>query len=240
VGDYSAAAEFYDLLYASIKDYASETGVVVRLIRDAAPHARTVLDVACGTGAHAQHLSGEGFAVDGVDLEPAFVAAAARRCPHGTFSVGDMTSLSIGKRYDVITCLFSAIGYAVTRERLQDTLLGMATHLNPGGVILIDPWFEPGELTDRWIGMITGEDDSTKVCRMQRTIIDGSVSRLEFEYLIGRSGGLERRSEVHTLGLFTRADIEGAFNAAGLSVEWREAALRRRGAYIGRRADADH
>ena len=54
-----------------------------------------------------------------------------------------------------------------------------------------------------------------------------------FEYLIGKSTGLERRSEVHELGLFTRAEMEAAFRSAGLSVEWRDAALRRRGAYVG-------
>jgi hypothetical protein len=30
------------------------------------------------------------------------------------------------------------------------------------------------------------------------------VSRLEFEYLIGRRGALERRAEVHELGLLRR------------------------------------
>lgn len=237
MGEYSAGAEFYDLLYASRKDYGAEATVVAGLIRDVAPGARTILDVACGTGAHAADLGAAGFTVDGVDLEPAFVEAAIQRCRKGHFAVGDMTRLSLGRRYDVITCLFSSIGYAVTQDRLRDTLRGMATHLNEGGVILIDPWFEPGQLTDRWISMTIGEDETTKVCRMQRTIIDGSVSRLEFEYLIGRSGGLERRSEAHELGLFTREDMQDAFQDAGLSVEWREeGALRRRGIYVGRRS----
>jgi hypothetical protein len=64
------------------------------------------------------------------------------------------------------------------------------------------------------------------VCRMSRTIIDGSVSRLELEYLVGTPAGIERRSETHELGLFTQAQMEAAFRAAHLAVERRPKALR--------------
>jgi hypothetical protein len=36
VGDYSQAAEFYDLLYAAEKDYAAESNFVASLIRGTA------------------------------------------------------------------------------------------------------------------------------------------------------------------------------------------------------------
>jgi hypothetical protein len=123
--------------------------------------------------------------------------------------------VALPRRYDAITCLFSAIGYALTPQRLHETLNGMAAHLEPGGVIIIDPWFEPGELTDRWISMVTGGTEDIAVCRMSRTLIEGSVSRLEFEYLIGTSAGIERRSESHSLGLFTREQMEAAFTRQG-------------------------
>lgn len=235
MGQYSHAAEVYDLLYSATKDYSSESAVVAGLIRAVAPDAQTILDVACGTGKHAECLATLGYVVDGIDLEPAFVAIARRRCPNGMFCVGDMTQLSLPRRYDAITCLFSAIGYARTPALLRQTLAGMATHLAPGGVIIIDPWFEPGQLTDRWISIVTGADDTTTACRISRTLLEGTVSRLEFEYVIGRAAGIERRSEVHELGLFTRVEMEAAFHNAGLLVEWREAALRRRGTYVGRR-----
>jgi N-acyl-L-homoserine lactone synthetase len=68
---------------------------------------------------------------------------------------------------------------------------------------------------------------------MSRTVIHGQTSRLEFEYLIGTAEGLDRRSEVHELGLFTPTEMERAFTRAGLRVERIEKALRTRGVYVG-------
>lgn len=234
MGSYSRGAEFYDLLYEQEKDYEAEAGFVAGLIREARPGARTLLDVGCGTGRHARGLIDRGFAVDGVDLEPAFVEIARRRCPEGTFTVADMTTLDLPARYDAVTCLFSSIGYAVTEAKLHASIARMRALLNEGGVLLVDPWFEPGQLTHGWTMALTGRNDEATVCRMSRTVVDGDISRLEFEYLIGTADGIERRSEVHELGLFTQGQMEAAFEAAGMTVERRPEALRTRGIYVGR------
>ena len=222
VTDYSRAAEFYDLLYEGEKDYAAEAALLQELLHDLHPAAVSVLDVGCGTGSHARALIDAGFAVDGVDLEPAFVA--------------DMTSLDLAKRYDVVTCLFSAVGYVQTESALRAAIGGMRAALNPDGVLIVDPWFEPGQLTHGWISTLLGAGDGVTVVRMSRTLVEGAISRLEFEYLIGRESGMERRSELHTLGLFTQDQMQAAFVAAGLAVERKPAALRTRGLYIGRSA----
>lgn len=232
--DYSSAAEFYDLLYEGEKDHAAEAEFLAALIRGLAPEAVTLLDVGCGTGSHARALIDAGFEVDGVDLEPAFVEMARAKCPEGTFHVGDMTDLDLPDRYDAVTCLFSAIGYVRTEAGLRAAIAGMRALLNPGGVLVVDPWFEPGQLTHGWIATLVGEGDGVTVCRMSRTLVEGAVSRLEFEYLIGRPSGIERRSEEHTLGLFTQGQMEAAFAAAGLAVERQPEALRTRGLYVAR------
>lgn len=230
---YSAAAEFYDLLYEGEKNYTAEAELLSSVIRGLQPIARSVLDVACGTGSHARALMDVGYLVDGVDLESSFVEVARAKCPEGEFYVGDMTRLDIPERYDVVTCLFSAIGYARSDSELRSTLAGMRSHLNPGGVVVVDPWFEPGQLTNGWISTLVGKDEDVAVCRMSRTLIEGRTSILEFEYLIGRPTGIERRREIHQLTLFTQREMEAAFAAAGLLVERKPEALRTRGLYVG-------
>ena len=234
MSDYATAAEFYDLLYRGEKDYAAEAEVIAGILHGVDPAITSVLDVACGTGSHARALLDLGFRVDGVDLEPTFVDVARAKCPEGAFHVGDMTRLELPQRYDAVTCLFSAIGYARSNGELSSTLAGMRAHLNPGGVVVVDPWFEPGQLTNGWISTLIAKDDDVSVCRMSRTLVDGGVSRLEFEYLIGTPAGIERRSEVHQLTLFTQHEMEAAFFAAGLTVERLPEVLRTRGLYVGR------
>ena len=60
---FSATAHLYDALYGPMKDYGAEARLVADLIRAENPDARTVLDVACGTAAHAVHLQELGFEV---------------------------------------------------------------------------------------------------------------------------------------------------------------------------------
>lgn len=235
MGDYSQSAEFYDLLHSAQKDYAAEASVVAGLIREVNLTAKRVLDAACGTGRHAEQLTQLGFAVDGFDLEPTFVAMAANRCPSGQVSVADMVTFDLGREYDAVVCLFSSIGYVRTVAALNSTLARMAKHLAPGGAVIVDPWFEPGQLTDRGVDAAAHVADGVAVSRVSRTVVDGAVSRLEFEYTIARPDGIERRSETHTLGLFTQEQMESAFRNAGLTVERRRNVLRRRGVYIGRR-----
>jgi SAM-dependent methyltransferase len=235
---YAPAADVYDLLQSAEKDYAAEALVVANLIGERRPDAARILDVACGTGQHAAHLHSPGFAVDGIDLEPAFIELARRRCPDGVFTVADMTAFTLPRRYDAITCLFSAIGYALSVARLNQTLAAMTRHLAPGGVVIVDPWFEPGQLTDRSVAAMSAASESLAACRVSRTLVEGSISRLELTYCIGRATGVETRQELHELGLFTQAEVENAFRATGLSVERRLGVLRRRGVYIGRLATA--
>ena len=232
MGEYAQAAEFYDLLYAEEKEHVAEVTLLTAIIRERIPDAASLLDVGCGTGSHARAFIDAGFRVDGIDLEPAFVAIAREKCSEGRFYQGDMTMLDLPDRYDVVTCLFSAIGYVRTESQLRASIAGMRALLRPNGLLIVDPWFEPGQLTHGWISTLIGKADSLTVCRMSRTLIEGVESRLECEYLIGRTTGIERRSEVHTLGLFTQAQMESAFAAAGLLVERLPHVLRTRGLYV--------
>jgi SAM-dependent methyltransferase len=235
MGHYTPAAEYYDLIYGAVKDYRAESELLASLIHERRPGARTVLDVACGTGGHARWLSELGFEVTGVDLEPVFVEMARAKCPRGRFSVADMTELDLGETFDVVVCLFSAIGYVRTVEALGRTLVRLARHLEPEGVLVIDPWFAPGQLTHGNLRMLTGEQEGLVVCRIGRTLIDGVTSTLEMHYLIGRPEGIEHREERHELGLFTQREMEEAFRSAALSVTRLPEVLRTRGIYVGMR-----
>lgn len=104
-------AALYDIVY-NFKNYEQEAIQIRDRIVQVHPQARNVLDVACGTGKHAEYLKHE-FQMDGLDLNPAYVEIAKSRNSSGQYFQGDMTQFQLSRQYDVIICLFSAIGLVV-------------------------------------------------------------------------------------------------------------------------------
>jgi SAM-dependent methyltransferase len=232
---FSESAGVYDLIYGAFKDYPAEVDRLAETVRRGHPAARTLLDVACGTGEHARLLrEHHGYDVDGVDLDPAMVRIAAAKNPAGTFSVADMTDFSLPRTYDVVTCLFSSIGYARTLPGVQSALAAFARHLAPGGFLLVEPWFEPGVLQPGRIAVQSIERDGTAVARMSHVSVDGGISRLRFEYLVGTPDGVRHASELHELGIFTRDEMLAAFAGAGLAATYDPSGLSDRGLYLAR------
>ncbi len=232
---FSESAEFYDLIYRQFKDYRAESTRLVELLREHSPSAMSLLDVACGTGEHARYLGQAGYSVDGVDIEPTFVELAQRKNPDGRYFCQDMVELELDRTYDAVLCLFSSIGYVRTEIRLRRAIERFANHAVAGGLVVVEPWFKPGDMQDGYFGMQTAETEDVKVCRMARTTLSEGISRVEFEYLVARREGLERRGEVHELGLFTREQMEAAFRDAQLQVEYDPEGLFGRGLYFARK-----
>ncbi|HYR80632.1 MAG TPA: class I SAM-dependent methyltransferase, partial [Candidatus Dormibacteraeota bacterium] len=125
--------ELYDAIY-HFKNYGRECEILREIINAAVPGARTVLDVACGTGEHAKFLK-EKYAIDGVDLNEEYLRAGRLKNPSGKYTRADMTDFDLGTTYDVVTCLFSAIGYVRTVDRISRAIACMARHVRPGGVL---------------------------------------------------------------------------------------------------------
>lgn len=232
---FSSSAKLYDLIYSGLKDYRAEAAQIAALIRRVHPQAKRVLDIACGTAEHARLLTKEhGLHVDGLDLDSAFVRIAKRKLPSASIFEADMSTFELPQRYDAILCLFSSIAYVKTLERVRQTLTQFRAHLNPNGIVLVEPWFAPEAIHSGRIISKTIEAEGITICRMSRIHVEGRLSRLRFEYLIGRDTGIEHVSEDHELGLFTTDEMQACFAAAGLSAEFDSEGLCGRGLYVAR------
>ncbi len=233
---FTKSAEFYDAIY-SWKDYAAEAELVHRF---AEAHQQspgnTLLDVACGTGQHLSYLQ-EHYQVEGLDLDPELLKVARGRCPAVPFYQADMVDFDLGKQFDVVTCLFSAIGYAKTVERLDSALRSIARHLVPGGVALVEPWLMPGQFIPKHVGARFVDLPDLKIARINNGVIEAGaavdLSVMDFHYLIGTPDGVEHFTERHELALFTDAQYRAAFEGAGLETELDAGGLDGRGIYLG-------
>ncbi len=229
---FSASVDLYDLFYAS-KDYRSEAARVAVIIRERNPEAISVLDVGCGTGEHARYLATDhGFEVDGIDVQPGFIRMAREKNQLGVFLCADMRNFRLNRSYDAIVCLFSSIGYVRDKKNLHSAVVAMAAHLTTRGVLIVEPWFEPGGMEHGYVTCMAVDAPGGKVCRMTHTTLERRLSRLQFEYLIGTPDGLRRESETHELGLFSREEMTAAFHEAGLLAEFESEGLIGRGLYV--------
>lgn len=232
---YTRSAAFYDAIHTG-KDYAGEAGWVHgRIQAHLRADGNALLDVGCGTGSHIAHLRAH-YQAEGLDLEEALLRVARERFPDAAFHQGDMTDFDLGRRFDAVTCLFSAIGYVRTEEELRRTIAGFARHLRPGGVAVVEPWLTPEGFTPGMMPRLdVNESAELKIARMGRTERDGDLSAIVFVYMVGYPGGIDHWEDRHLLGLFTHQQMLDAFAAAGLEVvEYDPHGLIGRGMYVAR------
>jgi SAM-dependent methyltransferase len=231
---FSQTARYYDKFYA-FKDYAREVERLLVLIGERfRSGGKELLDVACGTGHHIEHLKAH-FDVQGLDLEPQLLQIARERNPEVTFHQGNMIEFSLGRRFDVVTCLFSSIGYVKMLGNLRAAIRCMADHLKPGGLLIVEPWFTPRDWHSGTPHAMLIDEPKLKIARLNTSFADGRLSYFDFHYLIATPEGTEHLVERHELGLFERDEMEAAFCAAGLQVSYEAEGLTGRGLWIGQK-----
>jgi hypothetical protein len=141
------------------------------------------------------------------------------------------------KRYDVVQCLFSSIGYLLKAEDLISALRCFKKHLAPGGIVLVEPWILPEKFVSGRASMDTVDKPEIKICRMALSGREGDISTIVFQYLIATSGGIVHREESHRLALVSVETMMGYFHAAGLDCEYDPEGVSGRGLFIGRESE---
>ena len=233
---YEKMAAIYDALY-DFKDYDAEARVLFAIIRK---HMRSggnrLLDVACGTGKHITHLKDD-FVVMGIDLDSSMIDIARRRHPDITFEVGDMLEFDLPQRFDIVTCLFSSIGYVKSLGRMHKAVANMARHLESGGLLIVEPWFSEETYQQGTLHAHFVDKPDLKIARMNISEQQDGVSVIDFHHLVATLDGIEHFVERHELGLFGHDDYMTAFTRAGLETVYDPEGLTGRGLYIGCRQE---
>lgn len=189
---FDSYARYYDLLYRD-KDYAGEAAYVAAHVRRHAPRAKRILELGCGTGAHAEHLARMGYAVHGIDQSETMLArAAARRATLApeiasrlSFGPGDARSVRTGETHDAVISLFHVMSYQTSNADLQAAFATAAAHLRPGGVFVFDFWYGPAvlaELPERRVKLL--EDERIKVRRIAEPALHPGENVVDVSYTV--------------------------------------------------------
>ncbi|MDE3111723.1 MAG: class I SAM-dependent methyltransferase [Chloroflexota bacterium] len=231
---YEKSAAFYDAMSATRRNHAADAEAVRRLIAASATRpVRSLLDVACGTGTHLQYLRAHYDEVVGLDLSAEMLALAAQRLPGVRLVEGDMLTFDLGRKFDSMTCLGSATGYARTPKKLERAVARMAQHLTPGGVLVIEPFVRPEVWEWGRVGSFFVETPSLKIAHFATTGEPGPVANMTFHYLVAEKGQVTYFSEEHALGLFTFQQLVDASRSAGLTTTLDPEGLSGRGLVVG-------
>ena len=229
---YRQLANYYDEIYY-FKNYQKETDKIETLIqRHKKSSGNRLLDVACGTGNHIEYLK-QHYSVEGLDSSPEMLRIARKKHPEVVFHRGDMTSFKLNHRFDIITCLFSAIGHVKTKARMRRAVRNMASHLQPGGLMILEPWITPANFQKGLIGSNFVDKPHLKIARINISKIRGPVSAFEYHYLIGTPGKVQYVVDRGSLGLWTHEEHLDAFRDAGLEVTFDQEGLMGRGLFLG-------
>ncbi|HZD13030.1 MAG TPA: class I SAM-dependent methyltransferase [Candidatus Binatus sp.] len=232
---YQKSSEFYDEIY-SYKDYKRESEKVHRIIQDHKKTAgRSLLDVACGTGNHIQYLKRR-YHVEGLDLNSRMLNIAKKKHPEVKFHRANMIGFDLGKKYDAITCLFSAIGFVKTVSNLNRAIASMARHLHPGGVLVLEPWLSPRIFKTGTLHAILVDKPNIKIARIATGAVKNQrrISLNYMHHLVGtRANGVKYFVERLELGLFTKQNYLDAFHRSGMKVQYDPKGLIGRGLYVG-------
>lgn len=233
---YDLSAQYYDLIYEAKKNYRAEAESLHRLVQARKQSdGRALLDVACGTGLHAQYLR-EWYDVDGLDQSEAQLAIARRRLPRSPLFLGNMVDFNLGEQFDVVTCLFGSIGYLVEADRMRQAIANMGRHLRPGGVLVVEPWLHPGDFRRGHIGIDQAESSEMRIVRIGQTRLEGRITHLREHHFVSRPGqDVKYFVEDHALALYTADEYLAAFRSAGLEAWHDLEGLMGRGLFIGRK-----
>jgi SAM-dependent methyltransferase len=218
-GKYEKSARIYDLLYVGtgIKDYHAETAELRRIIEESTPGAKTLLDVACGTGAHLAELR-QWYEVEGADLSPAMLAVARKRLPGVPLHEADMRTLDLGRSFDAVICLFSSIGYVTDPTEMRSAVARLAAHVAPGGVLVLDGWVRPDEWRERFRPEPDiAQDEEALVVRLAFTRREGNITDMDMHHLVQTAEGIDYFVENHRLALTPTEDYVSAVESAGLA-----------------------
>ncbi len=231
---YHELARYYDALY-SWKDYRSESRTLAAIVRRyGRSGGRAWLDVACGTGLHLKFLRQQ-YAVTGVDASPEMLRIARRRLPRVRLVQGDMRRFHVAAEFDVVSCLFSAIGHLRTESDLRATFQNLAHHLKPGGVMIVEPWLEPSAFRPGHVHLTTFQSPRLTIARLSCGTRSGDRSVIQYEYLVAEPNRRARHfSEIDRGLMVPHARLVDLLRASGVRTRYlRRGFMKGRGLLVG-------
>jgi SAM-dependent methyltransferase len=222
-------SEYYNLLYSD-KNYQEEVNYIHSIIQKEFPNAQTILDLGCGTGVHANLLAEKGYHVTGVDFSDKMISIANNSLKDKykynkeklQFEVGDIRSVQLNKKFDVVISLFHVFSYLNSNKDVEEGMQTIKSHLNPYGISLFDFWYGPGVLTSLPSTRVKRlENNEIKLLRIAepKHFPNENIVEVNFELFIhDKNSSLDYSlNESHSMRYFFKPELENFISNIGIN-----------------------
>lgn len=217
---YGELASLWPLI-SPVEESAEEAAEILSVLRERAPHARTLLELGSG-GGHVAYYLKHAFDCHLTDLSEPMLEGSRRLNPECAHSAGDMRTLDLGRTFDLVLA-HDAIDYMASEEDLRAAFHTAWRHLAPGGVAC----FIPDDLADTYeagtdVSGVDGADG--RAVRLfewsEPAVPDRCTVIVHYTFMVrDQAGHVSATYEPHTTGLFSRATWERVLAEQGFSVE---------------------
>jgi SAM-dependent methyltransferase len=220
-------SNYYDLIYKD-KKYPEEAAYINKLIKKYNPDSKSILDLGCGTGTHANLLAEFGYDITGVDNSEEMLQAASNQIKGNLknnikFMKGDIREIRLTKKFDNIVSLFHVFSYFVTNEDVKKAFATVKEHIKDDGFFIFDCWYGPAVLYDLpKVRVKKMEDDNIKVVRIVEPEINANRNYVDVNYQIfiidKKTNDFKELKETHRMRFFFTPEIEEYLNSYGLKL----------------------
>jgi SAM-dependent methyltransferase len=180
------------------------------------PKGGAVLDLCCGPGRHALEFARRGYAVTAVDLQAAYLSAAAESARDEGLVLelvrSDAREFARPGAFDLALNLYTSFGYFESPEEDARMLRAAREALKPGGVLVME--FAGKECVAR--DFVEGEwyELGGATVLTEYAVLDG-FKRLRNRWIVIDAEG--RHEAVFDRRLYSGAELEAALRAAGFN-----------------------
>ena len=220
-------SQYYDLLYSD-KDYIGEVEYVDSMIRNANNNAKTLLDMGCGTGKHAELFCDKGYIVHGIDLSEDMLKIAETRRngkeENLSFSHSNISELNLDKKFDAVVSLFHVMSYQNSNNELIKAFEVARDHLKDGGIFIFDFWYGPAVLTDLPVTRVKRlVNEKIKVTRLAESVIhsEENIVDVNFDIFIEDLDSKEiiEKEELHKMRYFFDTELDLICKQVGFEIK---------------------
>ncbi|MEW6621509.1 MAG: class I SAM-dependent methyltransferase [bacterium] len=145
-------ANLYDALYQD-KNYEKECDFIEAIFKKHNYQPKTILELGCGTGGHALILAKRGYNLTAIDKSQPMLEVAANKAKKAKLDIefikGDITNISLNKKFDAVISMFAVMSYQITNKAIADVCKLARESLISNGLFLFDCWHGPAVLIDK-------------------------------------------------------------------------------------------